>query len=424
MNAGAQTLSRVPLPGDSADPVPPRDYLRVPYALSVSDEEEVDAVVGVLRTSTLPGPNVAEFERKISALFAKSHGVMVNSGSSALLLGIAAMDLPKGAEVITPALTFSTTVASQVQNGLVPAFVDVDPLTLNICADQVEDMITPNTRAMVVPNLMGNIPDWDALRSIADKHGLLVLEDSADTLCSKLHGRPTGERADVCTTSFYGAHIINCAGNGGLLCTNDVDLERRARILRGWGRRSSVFAESESTNARFGIEIDGIPYDAKYVFDTIGYNFEPSEVGAAFGLVQYKRLPQFLRSRQETFERHKSFFKRYEEFFLLPETLPGADVTWYAFPLLIRDDAPFQRNELQIYLEARGIQTRPVFTGNILRQPGFKTIARRESVHGYPAADLVTRGGIVIGCHQGLSEAQLAHVYETATSFINLVTGR
>ena len=398
--------------------------MRVPYALSVSGEEEIEAVVNVLRTSSLPGPNVQEFEQKIAGLFGKSRGVMVNSGSSALLLGIAAMDLPKGSEVITPSLTFSTTVASQVQNGLVPAFVDVDPQTLNIRVDLAEEMINSQTRAIVVPNLMGNIPDWDGLRALADKHSLLVLEDSADTLCCTLHGRPTGERADVCTTSFYGAHIINCAGNGGLLCTNSEAIESRARILRGWGRRSSVFAESESVNARFGIEIDQIPYDAKYVFDMVGYNFEPSEVGAAFGLVQYQRLPGFLKSRKAIFERHKEFFLKYEEFFLLPETIPGADVTWYAFPLIVRDNAPFRRNEMQIYFEERGIQTRPIFTGNILRQPGFKTIARRESPAGYPASDLVTRGGIVIGCHQGLSEEQLSHVYETATSFLRLKTGK
>ncbi len=398
--------------------------MRVPYALSVSGEEEIDAVVKVLRTSTLPGANVKEFEGKIAALFGKSRGVMVNSGSSALLLGLGAFDLPKGSEVITPALTFSTTVATQVQSGLVPSFVDVDPATLNIIPEQIEEMITPMTRAMVIPNLMGNIPDWDKLRAIADKHKLLVLEDSADTLDSKLHGRPTGTRADICTTSFYGAHIINCAGNGGMLCMNDEEHEQRARILRGWGRRSSVFAESESSNARFGADIDGIAYDAKYIFDMIGYNFEPSELGAAFGLVQYKRLPGFLKSRQATFDRHKAFFKSYEEFFVLPEMVKGADVTWYAFPLVVRDNAPFTRNEMQMFLEARGIQTRPIFTGNILRQPGFKTMARRERAAGYPNADFVTRGGIVIGCHQGLSEAQLNHVYETAGEFLKLRTKR
>ena len=398
--------------------------MRVPYALSVSGEEEIEAVVKVLRTSTLPGANVKEFEGKIAALFGKTRGVMVNSGSSALLLGLGAFDLPKGSEVITPALTFSTTVATQVQSGLVPSFVDVDPATLNIIPEQIEEMITPMTKAMVIPNLMGNIPDWDALRAIADKYKLLVLEDSADTLDSKLHGRPTGARADICTTSFYGAHIINCAGNGGMLCMNDEEHEQRARILRGWGRRSSVFAESESSNARFGADIDGIAYDAKYIFDMIGYNFEPSELGAAFGLVQYKRLPGFLKSRQATFDRHKAFFKAYEEFFVLPEMVKGADVTWYAFPLVVRDGAPFTRNEMQMFLEARGIQTRPIFTGNILRQPGFKTMARRERAAGYPGADFVTRGGIVIGCHQGLSEAQLNHVYETAGEFLKLRTKR
>jgi CDP-6-deoxy-D-xylo-4-hexulose-3-dehydrase len=392
--------------------------MRVPYALSVSGEEEIEAVVRVLRSGTLPGENVRQFESKIAPLFGKSRAVMCNSGSSALTLALGAFDLPPGSEVITPALTFSTTVATQVQAGLVPAFVDVDPATFNILTGQVEELITPKTRAIVCPNLMGNIPDWDALRAIADKHRLLVLEDSADTLDSKLHGRPTGERADICTTSFYGAHIINCAGNGGLLAMNDEEFESRARVLRGWGRRSSIFSESESINARFGIDIDGIPYDAKYVFDKAGYNFEPSELGAAFGLEQFKRLPGFLKARQTTFERHKAFFARHEEFFILPEMIPGADVTWYAFALTVRDDAPFTRNEMQIFFEQRDIQTRPVFTGNVLRQPGFKAIARREAIGGYPGADLVTRGGFVIGCHQGLTEDQLAHVYQTAEDFL------
>lgn len=397
--------------------------MRVPYALSVSGEEEIEAVTRVLRSGTLPGANVRAFEAKLAPLFGKSRAVMCNSGSSALTLGLGAFELPAGSEVITPALTFSTTVATQVQAGLIPAFVDVDPATFNILEGKVEEMINPATRAIVCPNLMGNIPDWDALRAIADKHGLLVLEDSADTLDSKLHGRPTGERADICTTSFYGAHIINCAGNGGLLAMNDETFESRARVLRGWGRRSSIFAESESVNARFGIEIDGIAYDAKYVFDKVGYNFEPSELGAAFGLEQFKRLPGFLKSRQATFERHKAFFARHEEFFILPTVIPGADVTWYAFALTVRDGAPFSRNDMQIFFEQRDIQTRPVFTGNILRQPGFKAIARREAIGGYPGADLVTRGGFVIGCHQGLSEEQLAHVYQTAEDFLKSKVG-
>jgi CDP-4-dehydro-6-deoxyglucose reductase, E1 len=392
--------------------------MRVPYALSVSGEEEIQAVTDVMRGSTMPGAKVKEFEQKIAKLFGKSRGVMCNSGSSALTLAIGALDLPRGAEVITPALTFSTTVATQVQAQLVPAFVDVDPKTFNIDVNKVEEMITPKTKAMVIPDLMGNIPDWDALRAIADKYGLKIVEDSADTLDAKLHGRPTGERADLCTTSFYGAHIINCAGNGGMVVMNEAAHENRARILRGWGRRSSIFEESESVNARFGIDIDGIPYDAKYVFDEIGHNFEPSEIGAAFGLVQYDRLPKFLKARQTVFDRHLAFFKQYQNFFILPEMIPGADVTWYAFALTVREGAPFTRNEMQIFFENRGIQTRPVFTGNILRQPGFRTIARREARGGYPGADLVTRGGFVIGCHQGLTEDQIAHIYETATEFL------
>jgi CDP-4-dehydro-6-deoxyglucose reductase, E1 len=392
--------------------------MRVPYALSVSGDEEIEAVTRALRAGTMPGEHVRRFEAKIAGLCGKSRGIMCNSGSSALTLGLGAFNLPAGSEVITPALTFATTVATQVQAGLTPSFVDADPATLNIIVEQVEEMITPRTKAIVCPNLMGNIPDWDALRTLADDHGLLVLEDSADTLGAMLHGRPTGERADITTTSFYGAHIINCAGNGGLVATDSEALESAIRILRGWGRRSSVLSESESINARFGVEIDGIPYDAKFIFDTIGYNFEPSEIGAAFGLVQYDRLPTFVQMRKANFERHLAFFSRYEEFFILPKTLPGADVTWYAFPLAVRPGAPFSRTELQIFLEERDIQTRPIFAGNILRQPGFKGIARRERTGGYPGADLATRGGIVIGCHQGLTEAQMAHVHQSAEDFL------
>jgi CDP-6-deoxy-D-xylo-4-hexulose-3-dehydrase len=393
--------------------------MRVPYALSVSGEEEIEAVMRALRVGTMPGDHVRQFEAKIASLCGKSRGIMCNSGSSALTLGLGAFNLPAGSEVITPALTFATTVATQVQAGLTPAFIDADPATLNIDVEQIEEMITPRTKAIVCPNLMGNIPDWDGLRRLADDHGLLVLEDSADTLGAMLHGRPTGERADICTTSFYGAHIINCAGNGGLMATNSEELESAARILRGWGRRSSVLSESESINARFGVEIDGIPYDAKFIFDAVGYNFEPSEIGAAFGLVQYDRLAEFMKMRKANFERHLAFFLRYEEFFILPKTLPGADVTWYAFPLVVRPGAPFSRTDMQIFLEERDIQTRPIFAGNILRQPGFKAIARRERIGGYPGADLATRGGIVIGCHQGLSEAQMAHVHQSSEDFLS-----
>ncbi len=391
--------------------------MRVNYGQTVHGEEEIAAVVEVLRTSTQMGPKVREMQQIVSGLFAKQHGIMVNSGSSANYLAMELLDLPEGSEVITPALTFATTVAPIVRNRLVPAFVDAAPGTYNIDADRIEAMIGPNTRAMMIPSLIGNLPDWDRIRAIADAHDLKVIEDSADTLGATLHGTSTGTRSDISTTSFYGSHVINAAGNGGMLCVDDDDLARRALLLRSWGRTSSLYVDSESIEKRFNVELDGISYDAKFLFDELGYNVEPSEMGAAFGLVQLKKLEGNIAARERNFRRQYDFFARFEEWFILPDQLAGSRTGWLAFPLTIRPDAPFVRRELQIWLEERDIQTRPVFTGNILRQPAMKNVRTAVSADGYPVADAVMRGGILLACHHGLDDAQIDYMHETFSDF-------
>lgn len=393
------------------------NYLHVPYGRTVHGEEEIEAVVKVLRTSTQMGVNVREMEEKVSTLFAKKHGVMVNSGSSANYLSIEILALPAGSEVITPALTFSTTVAPLIKNGLIPAFVDVEPGTFNINAAQVEAMVTPKTRALMIPNLLGNLPNWKLLREIADRHNLIVIEDSADTLGATIDHQSVGRYSDISTTSFYGSHVINCAGNGGMLCVNDDKLAARAKLLRSWGRSSSLFVESEAIENRFNIQVDGIDYDAKFVFEALGYNLEPSEMGAAFGLVQLAKLDKNIELREKAFSEHMQFFKQFEEWFILPKQLPHSRTGWLAFALTVRDDAPFNRRELQIFLENRNIQTRTVFTGNILRQPGFSKIARRESPQGYSHTDQVMRGGILLGCHHGLTDEMMAHMHDSFEAF-------
>jgi CDP-6-deoxy-D-xylo-4-hexulose-3-dehydrase len=343
---------------------------------------------------------------------------MVNSGSSALYLAAELMDLPAGSEVLTPALTFSTTVAPIVKKGWIPSFVDVEEGTYNTDASKVEEMITPNTKAMIIPNLIGNLPDWAQLRAIADKHNLFVLEDSADTLGAEIGGKSSGRFTDMSTTSFYGSHIINCAGNGGMLCVNGEKMYDRGRLLRSWGRSSSLFVESEAIENRFNVEVDGIPYDAKFVFEEPGFNIEPAELGAAFGLVQLDNLAWNIDTRTENYRRMREFFSQWEEFFILPKQLPDSRTGWLAFAVTIRESAPFIRRDLQIFLEKRNIQTRTVFTGNILRQPGFKNIAHKASASGYPEADKVMRGGMLLACHHGLNEAQLAHVMESVSLFM------
>ena len=394
------------------------DYIHVPYGKAVYGEKEIAAVMDVLRTTTQMGKHVRRMEERVAALYAKKYGVMVNSGSSALYLAADLMNFEPGTEIITPTLTFSTTVAPIIKKGWIPVFVDVEEGTYNVDVNKVEEMITPKTKAMIIPNLIGNLPDWRKLREIADKYNLFVLEDSADTLGAEIDGASSGRFTDMSTTSFYGSHIINCAGNGGMLCVNTEELYDRGRLLRSWGRSSSLFVESEKIENRFNVEVDGIPYDAKFVFEEPGYNIEPAELGAAFGNVQLDDLAANIDARTANYNNMREFFSQYEEHFILPKQLPNSRTGWLAFAVTVRETAPFIRRDLQIFLEKRNIQTRTVFTGNILRQPGFKNQPHTAAAGGYPEADKVMRGGMLLACHHGLNEAQIAHVQESVTEFM------
>lgn len=399
-----------------------QNEIHVPYGQSVHDDMEIAAVVEVLKTSTQMGQHVFSFEEKVAQLFAKRFGIMVNSGSSANYLATEILQLPKNSEVITPILTFATTVAPLVKNHLIPTFIDVELDTYNIDIQQIETMITPQTRAMMIPNLLGNCPDWDALATIAKQYDLIIIEDSADTLGATLRGNSTGMHSDISTTSFYGNHIINCAGNGGMLCINDEELATRAKLLRSWGRMSSLYTESESIANRFtDAKLDDIDYDNKFIFSTIGYNLEPSEMGAAYGLVQLEKLANIKSIRQRWFQSHCEFFANYQQYFILPRQICELDTAWMSFPLTIKPSAPFTRQQLQIYCEQHHIQTRPIFTGNILRQPGFKNIPCKTNPNGYPHADTITQGGILLGCHHGLSQEQVNYMYEVLTTFFEKV---
>ena len=394
--------------------------ISVPYGLSVHGNDEIKAVNKVLRTTTQMGKNVFKFEKKIAKLFNKKYGLMVNSGSSALMLAMESLNLPEGSEIITPALTFSTTVAYIVRNKLIPVFVDVKEGTYCIDEDKIKSLITKKTRAIVAPHLMGNIVNWQKLSPLLKKNKILILEDSADTLGATYKKKSTGHYADISITSFYGSHIINCAGNGGMVCFNDKKLYTKAKLLRSWGRSSSLFDEkSEKIENRFNIKLDGIQYDKKFVFESIGHNLEPSEMGAAFGLVQLKKLPFNLNQREKNFNIHSKFLKRYEEYFILPKQLPGSKSGWLAYPITIRKDAPFTRTEMQIFLEKKNIQTRVVFTGNILRQPGFKNIKMKKDKKGYPEADKVMKNGILLACHHGLTNQMMQHIHKSIKEFIN-----
>ena len=397
--------------------IKPTTYVRVPYGMTSHGEKEIEAVVRALRNSTQMGDHVREFENRISLKFQKNYGVMVNSGSSALQLAVEILDINKGAEVITPALTFATTVGSILKNSLTPSFVDVGEGSYNINPIKVEQSITSKTRAMVIPNLIGNLADWKVLRKIADKYNLLVVEDSADTLGGTIGGVSSGSYSDISITSFYGSHVINCAGNGGMLCMNSSKHRDRAKLLRSWGRQSSLYDESEAIENRFNVYLDEIRYDAKFVFSAVGYNYEPSEIGASFGLIQLENLDSNIEQRVLNFNAMSAYFSTFEDWFILPKQLENSTTGWLAYPLTIREESPFTRTEMQIFLEKRNIQTRVVFTGNILRQPGFSDISCKKTKEGYPEADNVTRGGLLLACHHALNDEMNRHLYESLDLF-------
>ncbi len=396
---------------------------RVPYGLSVHGKEEINAVLKVLKTSTQMGLNVLNFEKKIAKLFDKKYGLMTNSGSSALMLAMETLNLPKGSEIITPALTFGTTVSYIVRNGLIPVFVDVKEGTYCIDEDKIKSLITKKTKAIVAPHLLGNIVNWDKIIKILKNKKILIIEDSADTLGATYNNKSTGRYADISITSFYGSHVINCAGNGGMVCFNNKKQYLKAKVLRSWGRSSSLYDEkAEKIENRFNIKLDGIQYDKKFVFSEIGHNVEPSEMGAAFGLEQLKKLNKNIKKRENNFNKLSKFLKKYVKYFILPKQLPNTKTGWLAYPLTIRDKSPFNRTQMQIFLEKRNIQTRVVFTGNILRQPGFINIKRKENKKGFPEADRVMQNGILIGCHQGLNDKMMSHLKKSIDLFIKSVT--
>ena len=393
---------------------------QISYAKTVYGQEEIDAVVKCLSESTQMGKYSREFESKIANLFNKKSCLFVNSGSSALYIGIEALDLPIGGEVITPALTFSTTIGCLAKNNLIPVFVDIEPLTYCIDTSQIEEMITDKTVAILAPNLMGNLCNWPKIREIANKYNLLVIEDSADTLGATFeNNKSTGFYTDMSITSFYGSHIINCAGNGGALTLNNPKAIENAKLLRSWGRSSSLFDEaSESIENRFNVNLDGLDYDAKFVFEKVGYNLEGSEIGAAFGLVQLEKLEKNIKTRQENFKLQCNFFNKYKNIFSNPIEFSGCNTAWLAFPILIKKQAKFSRKEFQIYLEERAIQTRVVFTGNVLRQPMCKEIYKRTRKEGYPNSDSIMERGVLLPVHHGMTSEMFQRLHKCIDEFV------
>ena len=390
---------------------------KVYYAKTSYDSKEINAVIKVLREQKLNlmnSKNVKKFESKIARLFDKKYGLMVNSCSSANLLALSALNLPKGSEVITPCLTFSTTISPIIQLGLIPSLVDINLDTLLINEDCIEEMITKKTRAMIIPNLIGNIPNLIKIKQICKKYNLYFIEDSADTIDSFYSNKRSGSYSDISTTSFYASHVITCAGSGGMLCTNNEKFYKKALIQRGWGRNSTLFGENEDVKYRFKSKNS---YDEKYLFTDLGYNFIPTEISAAFGLEQLKKLKKLSLNRKKNFKILHNFFSKKKKYFKVPSINKKVDNIWLAFPLLV-NTKKFTRNELQIFLEKNNIQTRTIFTGNIMKQPGYINQKFKKNKFGYSNSDYVMENGILLGCHQSMKKKEIEYMIFKVNEFL------
>jgi CDP-6-deoxy-D-xylo-4-hexulose-3-dehydrase len=360
---------------------------------------EIQAVVDCLNDGWLAGfgPRTVQFEEKVSVLFGKKYGLFVNSGSSAILLGLNALNLEKGDEVITPASTFSTTLAPIIQCGLKPVFCDVEIGTYVPTAEQVCAKITEKTKVILLPNLIGSKPDWAKIRQIA-RPDIILFEDSADTITLTTE-------TDIAITSFYSSHLITAAGSGGMVMFNDEKLLKRATMFRDWGR---IGDNSEDVKTRFEFSIDGIPYDYKFLYGAVGYNMKSSELNAAFGLVQIDRLEEIREKRRTMFNRYLENLKDLADKLVMPINTFNSD--WLAIPFMTP-----RRLELLTFLESNNIQTRVCFAGNITRHPVY-----REYLEVFANSDRIMAEGFLLGAHHGMTVEDVDYVCEKIREFFSM----
>ena len=394
----------------------------ISYGKNVYDKEEIEAVVNTLKNNgTAMDRSVTKFENNINKKYNKKYGLMVNSGSSALMLAFDVLQLKKNDEVICPCLNFPTAFSAMILYGIKPRLVDVKIETLCINEDLILKNINNKTRAICVPNLIGYIPNWKIIRNIVKKKNIIIIEDSADCLGSKIHKKSTGYYSDISITSFYGSHVISCAGNGGYIGFNDKKLYEKAKLKRSWGRNSSLFSKKESEKIinRFQYKINKIDYDSKFIFSEKGYNFEPSELGAAFGLIQLKKLKKNNLKRRTNFKYLKENLEKISKYFYIPENNSNVISGKLALPLIIKKNKYFNRKNLMIYLEKNKIQCRVIFSGNILLQPGFKLNEFANKKNHFPITDAVMKNGLLLGIHHGINKNDLNYILKVIKIFLS-----
>ena len=397
----------------------------VPCAGRVYDEEEVIAAVESSIDFWLTlGPYGEAFEQALTKKLGVNHAILTNSGSSANLLAVCALTSPKltrplrsGEEVITTAVGFPTTVNPIVQNGLVPVFVDVLPKTYVPDPNMIEDAISSRTRAIVLTHTLGNPFDIDAIVDICRRHDLYLIEDNCDALGSKYKGRFTGAFGHLATQSFYPAHHITM-GEGGAVLTSDEELKRIVKSFRDWGRDCWCATGRDNTcGKRFGWELRNLPkgYDHKYIYSHLGYNLKPTDIQAAIGLTQLKKLDNFTLARRKNWDFLRRSLLTLEELFEFQESTSGSKPSWFGFFLMIKESASFSRVEFVQALEKQKIQTRMLFGGNLLKQPAYAKISHRI-VGKLSETDRILTQGFWVGVYPGLTAEHLNYLVEVISS--------
>ncbi|HVZ49905.1 MAG TPA: lipopolysaccharide biosynthesis protein RfbH [Gemmatimonadaceae bacterium] len=400
----------------------------VPVSGRVFGAEEVQHLVDAgLDFWLTTGRFAHQFEREFARVMGARHAMLVNSGSSANLLAVSALcspmldglELHEGDEVITVAAGFPTTVNPIFQNGLVPVFVDVDLPSYGIDIARMHEALSPKTRAIIVAHALGNPYDVGAVHEFARQHELFLIEDCCDAVGATFDGRPVGTFGDLATTSFYPAHHITM-GEGGAVLAHRPVWKRIVESYRDWGRDCWCDpGKADTCGKRFAWQLGDLPagYDHKYTYSHVGYNLKATDMQAAVGVAQLKRLPGFIAARNRNYATLRAALADLEDVLEFATVHPKAAPSWFGFPMRVRDGAPFDRNALVAFLEGRKIATRLLFGGNLVRQPAYA--GRRFRVVGDLArSDAIMRGTLWVGCYPGLTDEMLAWIADSVRAFV------
>jgi CDP-6-deoxy-D-xylo-4-hexulose-3-dehydrase len=397
------------------------------YAGRVYDEKEIISLVdSALDFWLTTGRFSKQFEKNLAEFLGVKHCLLTNSGSSANLLAVSALTSPKlgekrlipGNEVITTACGFPTTLNPILQNNLVPVFVDIELGTYNIQVEQIENAISEKTKAIIIPHTLGNPADLGSISKLVKKNNLWFIEDNCDALGSRYRGKYTGSFGDISTCSFYPAHHITM-GEGGAVLTSDPLLKKIIMSFRDWGR--DCWCEPGCDNScgkRFDWQLGDLPkgYDHKYIYSHIGYNLKVTDMQAAVGVEQLKKLPGFIEQRKQNFNVFYQGLKKYDIYFILPEPSLGAEPSWFGFPIFVKSNAPFSRNDIVRYLEANKIATRMLFGGNLIQQPAYSEMKYRN-VGSLVNTELVMNNLFWIGVYPGIGESQIKYILNVFKNF-------